>query len=63
MDAISNLAERQLRTDVISRKLSCGNISRKLSCGNKRPNGNNTWAILASLAAACNRTAERRLVL
>lgn len=42
VDATNNLAERQLRPAV---------ISRKLSCGNKTPKGANTWAILASLAA------------
>lgn len=42
VDATNNLAERQLRPAVISRKLSCGNKTR---------NGANTWAILASLAA------------
>ncbi len=42
VDATNNLAERQLRPAV---------ISRKLSCGNKTLNGANTWAILASLAA------------
>ena len=42
VEATNNLAERQLRPAV---------ISRKLSCGNKTPNGANTWAILASLAA------------
>lgn len=42
VDATNNLAERQLRPAV---------ISRKLSCGNKTFNGANTWAILASLAA------------
>lgn len=42
VDATNNLAERQLRPAV---------ISRKLSCGNKTTNGANTWAILASLAA------------
>ena len=42
VEATNNLAERQLRPAVISRKLSCGNKTR---------NGANTWAILASLAA------------
>lgn len=42
VDATNNLAERQLRPAV---------ISRKLSCGNKTSKGANTWAILASLAA------------
>ncbi len=42
VDATNNLAERQLRPTVISRKLSCGNKTR---------NGANTWAIMASLAA------------
>ena len=42
VDATNNLAERQLRPAVISRKLSCGNKTLK---------GASTWAILASLAA------------
>ena len=42
VDATNNLAERQLRPAVISRKLSCGNKTR---------NGANPWSILASLAA------------
>jgi transposase len=42
VDATNNQAERQLRPAV---------ISRKISCGNKTPQGANTWAILASLAA------------
>lgn len=42
VDATNNLAERQLRPAVISRKLSCGNKTR---------NGAHTWSILASLAA------------
>lgn len=43
-DATNNLAERQLRPAV---------ISRKLSCGNKTERGAQTWQILASLAATC----------
>lgn len=42
VDATNNLAERQLRPAVISRKLSCGNKTEK---------GASTWEILASLAA------------
>lgn len=44
VEATKNLAERQLRPAV---------ISRKLSCGNKTERGATTWAILASLAATC----------
>lgn len=42
VDATNNLAERQLRPVV---------TSRKLSCRNKTTKGANTWAILASLVA------------
>jgi len=42
--ATNNLAERQLRPAV---------ISRKLSCGNKTEAGARTWEILTSLAATC----------
>lgn len=49
VDATNNLAERQLRPAV---------ISRKLSCGNKTLNGANTWAILASLAATCQQQGD-----
>lgn len=42
VEATNNLAERQLRPAV---------ISRKLSCGNKTERGARTWEILASLAA------------
>ena len=49
VDATNNLAERQLRPAV---------ISRKLSCGNKTPNGANTWAILASLAATAQQQGD-----
>ena len=49
VDATNNLAERQLRPAV---------ISRKLSCGNKTPNGSNTWAILASLAATAQQKGD-----
>lgn len=45
VDATNNLAERQLRPAV---------ISRKISCGNKTAKGARTWAILASLAATCD---------
>jgi hypothetical protein len=48
VDATNNLAERQLRPAV---------ISRKLSCGNKTERGARTWEILASLAAT---SAQRR---
>jgi transposase len=44
VDATNNLAERQLRPAV---------ITRKISCGNKNPKGARTWQILASLAATC----------
>ena len=44
VDATNNLAERQLRPAV---------ISRKLSCGNKTERGAETWQVLASLAATC----------
>lgn len=42
VSATNNLAERQLRPAV---------ISRKLSCGNKTERGARTWEVLASLAA------------
>ena len=42
--ATNNLAERQLRPGVISRKLSCGNRTDK---------GRRTWQILTSIAATC----------
>lgn len=44
VEATNNQAERQLRPAV---------ISRKLSCGNKTPQGADTWATLAFLAATC----------
>jgi transposase len=44
VDATNNLAERQLRPAV---------ISRKISCGNKTGAGAQTWQILNSLAATC----------
>ena len=47
VDATNNLAERQLRPAV---------ISRKLSCGNKTVRGARTWQVLASLAATCRQT-------
>ena len=47
VDATNNLAERQLRPAV---------ISRKLSCGNKTESGVNTWQVLTSLAATCRQT-------
>lgn len=47
VDATNNLAERQLRPAV---------ISRKLSCGNKTEHGARTWQVLASLAATCRQT-------
>lgn len=40
VDATNNLAERQLRPAV---------ISRKISCGNKTPKGAETWQVLTSL--------------
>ncbi|MGF1534851.1 MAG: transposase, partial [Elainellaceae cyanobacterium] len=49
VEATNNLAERQLRPAV---------ISRKLSCGNKTPTGATTWAILASLAATCEQRGD-----
>lgn len=42
VDATNNLAERQLRPAVVTRKLSCGNRSAQ---------GAATWSVLASLAA------------
>jgi hypothetical protein len=42
--ATNNLAERQLRPAVITRKLSCGNKTEK---------GARSWEVLASLAATC----------
>lgn len=47
VEATNNLAERQLRPAV---------ISRKLSCGNKTARGAATWQIVASLAATCRQT-------
>jgi transposase len=47
VDATNNLAERQLRPAV---------ISRKLSCGNKTERGAKTWEVLTSLAATCRQT-------
>lgn len=47
VDATNNLAERQLRPAV---------ISRKLSCGNKTLRGARTWQVLASRAATCRQT-------
>jgi transposase len=47
VDATNNLAERQLRPAV---------ISRKLSCGNKTEHGARTWQVLTSLAATCRQT-------
>jgi transposase len=44
VDATNNLAERQLRPAV---------ISRKLSCGNKTERGARTFQVLASRAATC----------
>jgi transposase len=49
VDATNNLAERQLRPAV---------ISRKLSCGNRTPLGAATWEVLASLAATCAQRAQ-----
>jgi transposase len=45
----NNRAERSLRPAV---------IARKLSCGNKTEHGQQTWQILASLAATCQQTAQ-----
>jgi hypothetical protein len=44
VDPTNNLAERQLRPAV---------ISRKLSCGNKTDAGARTWEVLSSIAATC----------
>lgn len=52
VDATNNLAERQLRPAV---------ISRKLSCGNKTPRGAETWQILISLAITCTQPDRTRL--
>ena len=49
VDATNNLAERQLRPAV---------ISRKLSCGNKTQSGATTWSVLASLAATCQQRGD-----
>ena len=49
VDATNNLAERQLRPAVISRKLSCGNKTRA---------GADVWEILASLAATARQKGE-----
>lgn len=49
VDATNNLAERQLRPAV---------ISRKLSCGNKTLHGATTWSVLASLAATCQQRGD-----
>jgi hypothetical protein len=46
----NNLAERQLRPAVITRKLSAGNRS---------PQGARTHALLASLAATCRQRGQR----
>lgn len=48
--ATNNLAERQLRPAV---------ITRKLSCGNKTWRGARTFEVLASLAATCRQQGER----
>jgi len=47
VEATNNLAERQLRPAV---------ISRKLSCGNKTEAGARTWETLTSLAVTCQQT-------
>lgn len=47
--ATNNLAERQLRPAV---------ISRKLSCGNKTEHGARVWEILTSIAATCRQTGQ-----
>jgi transposase len=49
VDATNNLAERQLRPAVITRKVSCGNKTLK---------GAHTWEILTSLAATCGQQAQ-----
>jgi len=49
VDATNNLAERQLRPAVISRKLSCGNKTRE---------GADVWEILASLAATARQKGD-----
>lgn len=50
VDPTNNLAERQLRPAV---------ISRKLSCGNKTLRGARTWEILASLAVTARQNGSR----
>lgn len=47
VDATNNLAERQLRPAVISRKVSCGNKSER---------GARTFQVLASLSATCRQS-------
>lgn len=49
VDATNNLAERQLRPAVISRKVSCGNRSER---------GARTWEVLASLAATARQRGQ-----
>mgnify|MGYP001792475056 CR=1 FL=1 len=49
LEATNNLAERQLRPVVISRKLSCGNKTMKDAT---------TWSVLASLAATCQQRGD-----
>ncbi|HEY5892177.1 MAG TPA: transposase [Chthoniobacterales bacterium] len=48
-EAANNLAERQLRGAV---------ITRKLSCGNKTNRGAAAWQLLASLSATCSQRAH-----
>jgi len=49
VEATNNLAERQLRPAV---------ISRKLSCGNRTARGAQTWEVLTSLAVTWNRRGQ-----
>ena len=49
VSATNNLAERQLRPAV---------ITRKVSCGNRTAQGAGTWQVLASLAATCHQRAN-----
>jgi hypothetical protein len=48
--ATNNLAERQLRPAVVTRKLSCGHKTRE---------GARAWEVLASLAATCRQRGQR----
>ncbi len=52
--ATNNLAERQLRPAIITRKLSCGNQTEA---------GARTWEVLTSLAATCRQRGESFLAM